>query len=602
MENQSNKRGRLAKLRFIMQAQGIDACIIPSSDAHQGEYIPDYWKTREYFSGFTGSAGTLVVTAHKACLWTDSRYFLQAEIELEETGILLQKEGVGETPGIEQWIVQQQQTRQQYTVGVDGSVFAISAVQAMQQAFQATGILLRTDFNPAEPIWTDRPPLPSHPIFLLPEAFSGSSASEKIESIRQRIADDHCNAILVCALDEVAWTYNIRGCDVPCNPVAVAYALITPTEAVLFISPEKINQEIQEELSQHNIRIAEYDRLPHYLDNSKQLSIRIDAHKTNFAIFEQIQQLATKGKLSYRVCKTPSPIAFQKAVKNETEIEGIRSAMQKDGVVLVKLLMWIEQSLTTRTTITETDIEEKLKELRSQQALYFGESFNAIVGYGAHGAIVHYHASEASNQAIAPQGFLLIDTGGQYFNGTTDITRTLALGEVTPQMKHDYTLVLKGHIGIASAQFPQGTRGGQLDILARQHLWREGLNYGHGTGHGVGHFLNVHEGLQNIRTTDNGIAIAAGMLTSNEPGIYREGQYGIRIENLVLAQPAQASEFGDFLRFETLTLCPIDSRPIDATLLTADEKNWLNNYHQTVYDQLAPLLSEQEQEWLKQKT
>lgn len=595
--------GRLAKLRLAMQAKGVQACIIPSSDAHQSEYTASHWKTRTYFSGFTGSAGTLVVTSNKACLWTDSRYFLQAEEELSGTGIVLQKEGLTETPSIDQWIGMELSSVPKAAVGIDGTVFSVKEVEYLQQALQLYGMNLSTDFDPLSRIWTDRPAIPLNPVFLHPEEFSGERASDKIKRVQEKIAKEGCDSILICALDEIAWVFNVRGNDVACNPVAIAYALITPQESVLFVYPEKVNKETQEDLAAENVKVADYDRLPFYLSAQQGLSIRIDKAKTNYFVFDTIRKLAEgKKNISYKECLGPSPVALLKAVKNETEIKGVRQAMEKDGVALVQLLMWIERSLKTGETITELSIEEKLKELRAKQPYYVGESFDAIVGYQSNGAIVHYHVSEETSKTILPEGMLLIDAGGQYFDGTTDITRTLTTGHPSSQMKRDFTLVLKGHIGIATANFPKGTRGAQLDVLARRFLWNEGLLYLHGTGHGVGHFLNVHEGPQNIRLEENPIPICPGMITSNEPGVYREGQYGIRIENLVLAQKEKETDFGVFYGFETLSLCPIDLSLVEKEILIPEEINWLNAYHRTVYERLSPRLSDEEKAWLKDKT
>lgn len=603
MENCSTIRGRLAKLRLAMQARGIQACIIPSSDAHQSEYTAPHWKARTYFSGFTGSAGTVVVTTDKACLWTDSRYFLQAEEELEGSSLVLQKDGLIGTPGIAQWISEELENTAKPLVGIDGSTFSIKEAEAFQATFSAKGIGLETEFNPLAQVWPDRPSIPLNPIFLQAEEFAGESAAEKIGRIREAVLREDCDSILICALDEIAWAFNIRGNDVSCNPVAIAYGLITPQESVLFIHPEKVNQEIQKDLLAQGIKLAAYDRLPVYIAAQQTLALRVDKAKTNYTLFDAIRKIAEeKPSLSYRLCDGPSPVALLKSVKNETEIKGVRNAMEKDGAALVRLLMWIEDSMKSGKTITEIDVENKLKEVRGEQEYYVGESFDAIVGYQSNGAIIHYHASEKSNKTIHPEGMLLIDSGGQYFDGTTDITRTITLGNTTAQMRRDFTLVLKGHIGIDTAKFPQGTRGAQLDVLARRFLWNEGLLYLHGTGHGIGHFLNVHEGPQNIRLEENPVTIVPGMITSNEPGLYRAGQYGIRIENLILAQEEKETEFGKFYGFETLSLCPIDLNLVEKDLLTPEEINWLNNYHQEVYKRLAPRLNKKEQEWLSEKT
>ncbi|MDR2627787.1 MAG: aminopeptidase P family protein [Dysgonamonadaceae bacterium] len=593
---------RIHKLRSAMQTKGLQACIIPSSDAHQGEYVPEHWKTREYFTGFTGSAGTLVVTQQDACLWTDSRYFLQAEQELNGTAITLQKEKLPDTPTIEQWLCDCLPPNG--VAGIDATVFSIKDVEALQGKLQSAGLALCTDFDPAAGTWTNRPPLPESPVFVLPEAFSGETAGNKIHQLREKLKQEACNAILLCALDEIAWLFNIRGNDIPCNPVALAFALVMPEAAIVFIDPRKINDEVSAHFHQYNILTAAYDALPDYLATCREtLKIRLDAEKTAYHLYDIIRKLTGNGApVDYVLQTGPSPVAVLKSIKNRTEIAGIRTAAEKDGLALVQLLMWIEKSLHDGTPVSETDVETKIKTLRSKQPLYFGESFDAIVGYGAHAAIVHYHASSASAEQLRAGSLLLVDTGAQYFDGTTDITRTIALGPPTAAMKHDFTLVLKGHIAIATARFPQGTRGAQLDVLARSYLWHEGLTYLHGTGHGIGHFLNVHEGPQNIRIEENPTPLQPGMILSNEPGLYRAGAYGIRIENMLLVKEDMETEFGLFYGFETLTLCPIDARLIRKEILSEAEKAWLNHYHQTIYQRLSPLLSNEERQWLKEKT
>jgi Xaa-Pro aminopeptidase len=585
-----------------MQAKGIQACIIPSSDAHQSEYVPEYWKVRMYFSGFTGSAGTLVVTADNACLWTDSRYFLQAEKELEGTTIVLQKEKLPSTLSIDTWLCEQ--LPKGSAVGIDANVFNISEVESMKKKLLTAGISLLTDFDPTAQIWTDRPPFPKNPVFLLEKTFSGETLTCKVDRLRKELKQEACNAILLCALDEVAWTFNIRGADISCNPLTIAYALITPSKSILFIDIQKITDKVSDYLEKNGVELAAYDALPDYLSQTKDLlKIRLDSGKTNYYLYDVIRKLSEKSStIRYALQSSPSPVALMKAVKNETETAGFRSAMEKDGVALVQLLMWLEKNLAEKTPLSETDVAVKIKELRKQQPLYVGESFDAIVGYMKHGAIVHYHAEEATAGQLRPEGILLIDTGGQYFDGTTDVTRTISLGDITPEMKHDFTLVLKGHIALATARFPENTRGAQLDVLARNHLWQEGLSYMHGTGHGVGHFLNVHEGPQHIRLEENPVCLKPGMVTSNEPGVYRSGKYGIRIENLVLVKKEMETEFGKFYGFETLTLCPIDLRLVQVERLSSEERAWLNTYHQTVYQRLSPKLLKEEQDWLKEKT
>jgi Xaa-Pro aminopeptidase len=598
---------RLTALRRAMQAENIAACIIPSSDAHQNEYVADHWKTRQYFSGFTGSAGTLVVTHREAHLWTDSRYFLQAENELTGTGISLQKEKSPGTPTPEEWL--SRHLVKGDTIGIDATVFSIDSVASIEQQLLPHGLSLATTFDPLPQLWHNRPPAPETPVFILPETFAGESADSKIARLRAAIRQDNrSNALLLCAPDEIAWLFNIRGSDIPCNPVTIARALITDTEAVLFIHRGKLNEEVSEYLRQHHIRILDYDALPHYLsEHNHPLNIRLDTAKTNRHLYDLIRNLSAEtNRIQCTLQSGISPVSHLKSVKNKTEIAGFRSAMEKDGVALVQLLIWLEHAIANGNTVYETDIATKIRTLRAQQPLYFGESFDTIAACGAHGAIVHYHATEACATPIRPESLLLIDTGGHYFDGTTDITRTIAIGTPTAEMMRDFTLVLKGHIAIATVRFPQGTRGAQLDVLARHHLWHEGLTYLHGTGHGVGHFLNVHEGPQHIRLEDAPVPLRPGMVTSNEPGLYRAERYGIRIENLTVVredtEENTQTEFGAFYRFETLTLCPVDTRLILPEMLSASEKSWLNNYHYTVYQRLSPRLSEDERRWLKEKT
>jgi Xaa-Pro aminopeptidase len=595
-------RNRLSMLRMAMSANGIEACIVPSADPHQSEYMADHWKMRAWLSGFTGSAGTLVVALREACLWTDSRYFLQAEQEVDAKDIAIQKEKMPGTPTVEEWLCKC--LPEKSAVGIDASVFSIRQVEKLQEKLQAAGISLHTDFDAVSRLWTDRPPIPESPVFVLPEMFSGEAADRKIGRLRETLRQDGCNAILLCAPDEIAWMFNIRGNDIPCNPVAIAYALITSTEAIIFIDRRKIGRDVSTYFHRHHVRVADYDALPEYLAGcGEALKIRLDAEKTNYRLYDAIRKLPERGhSITCSLQDASSPVALMKAVKNDTEIAGFRKAAEKDGVALVQLLMWLEQSMLENTPVTETGVEKKIQELRGRQALYAGESFEAIVAWGKHAAIVHYHASADSDEQIRPDSLLLMDTGGQYSDGTTDITRTIAPGNPSPAMRHDFTLVLKGHIAIATARFPQGTRGAQLDILARNPLWQEGLSYLHGTGHGIGHFLCVHEGPQSIRIEENPTPLQPGMVVSNEPGIYRAGEYGIRIENMVLVREDMETGFGKFYGFETLSLCPIDLRLVEADMLTDAERGWLNSYHQAVYERLSPGLSDEERQWLKEKT
>lgn len=582
---------RLASLRAFMTQNNIDAFIIPSTDAHLSEYPASHWESRIWISGFTGSAGTVVVTKDQAGLWTDSRYFLQASQQLEGTTITLFKEGLVNTPTITEWLPQVLEKGS--TVGIDAQVYAAKDALALERELKRKGLKLDSDKDPFEVIWKDRPAIPTNPIFILPEKYTGATAQGKIERVCQVLDKEGADSILVASLDTIAWLYNIRGNDVKCNPVAVCFAYVSKKESVLFIDPKKLTSEVAEYFQGQGIQLAEYNKFYDFVSKLDE-TICLESAKVTLKLLRTIKQDNT-------IIDIPSPIDLMKACKNETEIKGFRNAMLKDGVALVRFWMWLEENVKTGT-LREIDIPKKLVEFRSKQELYVGESFDTIAGYGPNGAIVHYHVTEESSLTIKPEGLLLVDSGAQYFDGTTDITRTFAVGELTQQMKEDYTLVLKGHIAIATCIYPQGTRGSQIDILARKALWNRGLNYLHGTGHGIGHFLNVHEGPQNIRLNENPTTLQIGMVTSNEPGLYRDGQYGIRLENLVVTQPYITTEFGDFYRFETLTLCPLDTAPIEKSLLTVGEINALNSYQKYVYSKLSPFLTEEENAWLKEKT
>jgi len=475
-------------------------------------------------------------------------------------------------------------------------VYATSEAKTLKNKLESKGIALETRFNPFEEIWKDRPEIPQNKIFTLPEEITGESTKNKIERIVEEIEKAGAEGIVIATLDAVAWTFNIRGNDVEYNPVAVAYGYVSKNESVLFIDPDKLTPPIASELQSQGVKTANYNHIFDYIEElPEKTTICVTESKINYTLY---QHLSARCK----VIDLPSPIDLMKSMKNETELNGFRRAMVKDGVALTRFYMWLEKTVPTGT-VTEMTIAEKLREFRSQQEQYMGESFGTIAGYAAHGAIVHYSATPESNSIIEPRGLLLIDSGAQFMHGTTDITRTVALGEIAPQMKSDYTKVLKGHIALATAIYPEGTRGSQLDILARKPLWDNCETYWHGTGHGIGHFLNVHEGPQNIRTEENPTPLKQGMVTSNEPGIYRTDQYGIRIENLVVTQEYKKTEdFGTFYHFETLTLCPIDTKPIETERLTEKEKTWLNNYHRMVYDKLQHHLNEEEKAWLKEKT
>ncbi len=584
---------RLSALRKFMESKNLNVFVIPSTDPHLSEYPAAIWESRKWISGFTGSAGTIVVSLKEAGLFTDSRYFLQGVTELENTGIDLFKMGLPETPDMIDWIISQ--AGENGKVGIDGLVYAAADAQLLENKLKRKNIELVTQHDPFVEVWTDRPEIPTNEIFALSEDVTGESTKSKIERIVAELKKEDADGMLMVTLDTVAWTFNIRGNDVDFNPVAVAYAYISEKETVLFINPEKLTKEIAENLKQQGVTLADYHKIFEYVANlPAQTTVLVTGSKINRRLLQTIPANCS-------VVDVPSPADLMKSKKNETELKGFRNAMLKDGLALVKFYMWMEKAVPAGE-VTEVTIEEKLCEYRSQQPLYFGESFNTIAGYKGNGAIVHYHATPENHLKVEPEGLMLIDSGAQFMDGTTDITRTLAVGPLTEQMKKDYTNVLKGHIQIATAIYPQGTRGSQLDVLARKALWDNCLHYSHGTGHGIGHFLNVHEGPQNIRLEENPVTLQPGMVTSNEPGLYRADQYGIRIENLIITQEYNKNEFGTFYNFETITLCHIDTAPIVKELMTDKEIEWLNNYHTMVFDKLSPHINEEEKAWLKEKT
>lgn len=588
----SKIKERISALRRFLEEKSLHAFIIPSTDAHLSEYPASHWSSREWISGFTGSAGTVVVTREKAGLWTDSRYFLQAADQLKGTDIELFRDGLPNVPSIDEWLGQELGKGE--SVGIDGIVYAAKDAFNLTVKLNKKGLHVISDYDPFDSIWHDRPQIPVNTIFELPLKYSGVSCSDKIKQICNNLDKEGADSLLVASLDTIAWIFNIRGNDVKCNPVAVCYAYISKKETVLFIDPKKLTQEITSYLQSEGVVLADYCKIFDYVSKLTNTTICLTGNKVSLALYDAIPK-------DCYIIDIPSPADLMKSIKNPIEIEGFRNAMIKDGVALVRFYMWMEQAIPTEK-VTEVTIAEKLIEYRSQQDMYVGESFDTIAGFRGNGAIVHYHAMPETCLTISNDSFLLIDSGAQYFDGTTDITRTWALGEVSEQMKKDYTMVLKGHIGIGTCRYPQGTRGSQIDILARKALWDSGLNYLHGTGHGIGHFLNVHEGPQNIRLEENPTTLQPGMVTSNEPGLYRANQYGIRLENLVLTQEDITTEFGKFYNFETLTLCPFDVKPIDKSLLTELEILWFNNYHKMVYERLSPYLTELERDWLRDKT
>lgn len=583
---------RVEAFRTEMKKAGIAAAIIPQTDPHLGEYIADHWQVRRWLSGFTGSAGTLVITDKEALLWTDSRYFLQGAEQLEGTGITLMKDGLPETPSIPQYLISH--LVKGATVGIDGLLFATTEVASLRGALGKHGLRLDAHFSPIDAIWSDRPALPSDKLFLHDEKYAGRGAADKIRDILAAVKEQGAQAILISDLAELAWTLNLRSSDVSCNPVATGFLYLSPTLSVLFVKEEKLTPEVSDALGAANVKTAQYDTILPFLESLPETAtVLYEAPRTADRLVDALGQRAVAGA---------SPIPLMKSVKNSTQIEGIRNAMEKDGVALVGAFMEIERRLKTGEPLTELDVADILTQHRSRQELYVDESFETIAGYGPHGAIVHYSASPETSSTVKPEGLLLIDSGAQYLDGTTDITRTIAAGTPTPEERHDFTLVMKGHIALATAIYPEGTRGDQLDALARQFLWKEGLSYLHGTGHGVGHFLNVHEGPQSIRLNHVPVALRPGMLTSNEPGLYRAGVHGIRCENLVLTVEAFTTEFGRFYRFEPMTLFPWDLSLFDTAIMTQEEINWVNGYHAEVYRRLSPRLDAEQAAWLRDKT
>lgn len=586
----STINNRIAALRAHIAQEQIQAFIIPSTDPHLSEYVAPHWQSREWISGFTGSAGTVVVTAKDAGLWTDSRYFLQAARQLEGTCITLYKEMLPETPNIPEFLSAHLQEGD--CVGIDGKMFSAEEVEHLQKELKKSGIRIKSIADPMQLLWTDRPAMPLAPAFVYDTKYAGMSFTEKLPAVRQAMEAAGADSLLLSALDEIAWLLNIRGNDVHCNPVVVSYLLIEKDKVNYFVQPQKVTPELTEYFNVNGISVHPYEEIGDYLNNFNAHSILMNPAKTNYAIYSAIRP----GCL---IINGASPVALLKAIRNKQEIAGIHAAMQRDGVALVKFLKWLDEAVPAGKE-TEISVDKKLHTFRAAQPLYMGESFDTIAGYKEHGAIVHYEATPETDVTLKPEGFLLLDSGAQYLDGTTDITRTIALGPLTEEEKTDYTLILKGHIALAMTVFPEGTRGAQLDVLARMPIWKERMNYLHGTGHGVGHFLNVHEGPQSIRMNENPVALQPGMVTSNEPGVYKAGSHGIRTENLVLTVPAGEGMFGKYLKFETLTLCPICRKGIIKELLTAEEIGWLNDYHRTVYEKLSPDLNNDEREWLKE--
>lgn len=587
---------RLELLRAAMKKNGFAAYLIPSADAHLSEYTPEIWKSRRWISGFTGSAGTVLVTEKEAGLWTDSRYYLQAGQQLEGTGIRLFKDGLPETPSIEQYLTDN--LSEGAVVACDGRCYSHEEAAALAAYLDNFGLKFDVSKDLFGPdVWADRPSLPKGELFDQPVKYAGESAKDKINRVREALRSHGADSYIITMIDELAWVFNIRGRDVECNPVGVAYGFINSKEAILFVLEEKIPQELRRILEGQGIRIRPYEEAYTFVAGmDKDAKVFVDGKRINEVFYRSIPA-------SCRKINGVSPITLMKAVKNETELNGVREAMKRDGVALTRFFMWLEKKVDNGGQTSEVEIDKVLADFRSKQELYYGDSFDTIAGYNDHGAIVHYRANEETDYVVKKSGTLLLDSGGQYLDGTTDITRTISLdGNPAQEIKNDYTLVMKGHIAIATARFIEGTRGNQIDILARKPLWDRGLHYGHGTGHGVGCFLNVHEGPQNFRTDNNPTEMMLNTITSDEPGIYRGGKWGIRIENLVACKLVQETEFGRFFGFETLTLCYFDNSMIEKSLLTEDEIAWYNAYQKKVYDTLSPMLTSEEAAWLKNKT
>ena len=585
-----NINQRLEDLREVMRREHLAAFIFPSTDPHQGEYVPDHWKGREFISGFNGSAGTAVVTLTSAALWTDSRYFLAAADQLKDTEFQLMKQKVEGTPTIAEWIGKE--CGAGVEVGIDGMVNSTNSVRELIADLRKQGgITLRTNLDPLAQIWQDRPLIPVNPVEEYPLTYAGEAASVKIARIRQALRKLHADGMLMAALDDIAWTLNLRGTDVHCSPLFVSYLLISSTAVTLYINKEKLTPEVVAYLRGEGIGVDAYENVQKGLKDYFEYNILLDPDEVNYTLFNTVTR---------EVIEAESPVKRMKTIKNDTEIAGFKQAMLKDGIAMVKFLYWLDKQLSEGETLTEISVSDELASLRAEQTLFRGLSFDTIAGYEAHGAIVHYESTPETDVPLRPEGLLLLDSGAQYLDGTTDLTRTIALGPVTEEQRKVYTLVLKGHIQLELCKFPSGTSGTQIDVLARKDMWRAGMNYLHGTGHGVGSYLNVHEGPHQIRMEWKPAPLVAGMTVTDEPGIYLAGKFGVRIENTLLITFYNETEFGKFLQFEPLTLCPIDKKPIIKEMMLPEEILWLNQYHRRVFDVLSPRLDDDEIEWLRE--
>jgi len=586
---------RLEQLRKLMKENSIDAFIIPSSDPHQSEYVAGRWKTRAWISGFTGSAGTVVVTAEKAGLWTDGRYFIQAEEQLEGSTIELFKMGLPDSIDYKAWI--NSQLNEGQVVSFDPAVLSIAQVDGLKAAFKKKKIKVVSSSDLIDKIWNDRPAFPDGKVVLQTVDFCGMERVAKFKALREKMAEEGVTHHLFASLDDIAWIFNVRGTDVTYNPVVMSYAVVGMDEAILFINADKVEAAQRAELEKDGVTIKDYMEVTNYLAALPQKSaLFIDTSRSSQNLIDPVKQDKVK------VVRGTNMSQIMKAVKNDVEIKGMKKAHVVDGVAMVNFLHWLDTTIG-KEEITEISASDKLEDFRKLGENFRGLSFDSISGYNEHGAIIHYSATPETSSTLKPEGFLLIDSGGQYLDGTTDITRTVVLGDISDRMKRDFTLVLKGHIKLSMTKFPQGfTTGAHIDAFAREALWQHGLNYNHGTGHGVGAYLGVHEGPMGISPRWNETKLVEGMIMSNEPGYYESGEYGIRIENLVLVVPVEETQWGQFLTFENLTMCPIDTRAVDVSLLTEDERKWLNEYHEEIYEKLSPMLNDEVKAWLKKMT
>lgn len=591
--NKTEISERIARLREELRREHLSAFIFPTSDPHNSEYTAEHWKGREWISGFNGSAGTAVVTLDKAALWTDSRYFIAAEEQLQGTEFQLMKLKVEGTPSIAEWLGRELKDAADKAVGIDGMVNSANSIKELISDLRTQGgITLRTNFDPLERIWLERPAIPENPVVIHPLEYAGEPTREKLARIRKALREKHADGMLMAALDDIAWTLNLRGSDVHCSPVFVSYLLISTTEVTLYINKVKLTPEVMSYLQAEGVGVKPYDQVKQGLKDYFEYNILMDGNEVNYTLYKTVER---------EIVDASSPVPLMKAVKNEREVAGFRSAMLKDGIAMVKFLKWLKPAVEAGGQ-TEMSVERKLTALKAEQPLFRGLSFDTIVGYEEHGAIVHYEAIPETDATLHPKGLLLIDSGTQYQDGTTDVTRTIALGPLTEEQKRVYTLVLKGHIDLQLLHFPDGASGTQLDAIARRPLWQAGMNFLHGTGHGVGCYLNCHEGPHQIRMEWIPARLQAGMTMTDEPGVYLGGRFGVRIENTLLVVPAEETECGRFLGFETLTLCPIETSPIIKELMTPEEIQWLNDYHTTVYGRLSPYLNEDEKAWLRKAT